>query len=43
MAVRRGNQVRSDFNRTDVIQISGDPEWRYGFVPASVLLICLSE
>src|SRR4029077_1894851 len=38
-----GDQVRRDFNRADVIQVSGDPEWRYRFVPAPARFICLSQ
>ena len=43
MAFWRGDQVRTDFSRADVIQISGDTEWRYGFVPAAARFISLSE
>src|ERR1700758_5887944 len=38
-----GDQVRSDFNRADVIQVSGDPERRYRFIPTPTGFVCLSE
>jgi len=43
MTFRRRDQVGSDFGGTDVIQVSGDPERRYRFVPAPAGFIRLSE
>src|ERR1700746_1197298 len=38
-----GDQVRSDFKRADVIQVSGDPERGYRFIPTPAGFVCLSE
>jgi hypothetical protein len=38
-----GDQVRSDFNRANVIQIPRDPERRYRLVSSPARFICLSE
>jgi hypothetical protein len=37
------DQVGRDFDGPNVVQISGDPEWRYRFVPAPARFIRLSE
>jgi len=43
MTSRSGDQVRSDFNRANVIQIARDPERRYRLVSAPARFICLSK
>jgi len=37
------DQVRRDFDGPNIVQVSGDPEWCYRFVPAPAGFICLSE